>query len=64
MGIEYTCYRCRVKFESGWSDDKAKQEYQASSFYLGDDADTEVLCDDCYRKFKKWFNSQQYERRD
>lgn len=45
----YTCAGCAKQFESDWADEDAREEYQKEFISR---EDTEVVCDDCYRKMR------------
>lgn len=46
---EYTCAMCGGVFETGWSDEEAKQEY-AENFgpVISTHDEGVIVCDDCY----------------
>lgn len=56
MSRRFTCERCQVSFDSEWSEEEAKQEYELSPWNVpGQEAG--VVCDDCFEEFKDWFES-------
>lgn len=55
---EYTCDQCNKTYEKPnneeWNDLKAAEEYVV--MYPDDkNAPTNIICDDCYKQFSKWF---------
>lgn len=47
---EYECAMCGGVFEKGWTDEEAAKEL--SEVFIGyTPDDSELVCDDCYRKF-------------
>jgi hypothetical protein len=51
---EFTCARCRRKFNKGRSDEEALAEAEAL-FTPGEmDGNLEIICDDCYKEFLEW----------
>ena len=52
----FTCSSCQQTFVSEWTEEEARQE--AAQVFGGITlAEQDVVCDDCYQKFMKWFAS-------
>ena len=49
VGKPYKCAECGEEFESGWSDEGAEAELNAT-FPGVDKGICDIGCDDCYRK--------------
>jgi len=55
MSDTYTCANCEGVFIKAWSDEEARAEYEATEPNAAARSDvTDVICDDCYRKFMAW----------
>jgi hypothetical protein len=54
----YKCASCQGVFEKGWSDEEAAKEYENEFGQSINDEETELICDDCYDKFKNWRSKQ------
>lgn len=52
----FTCEKCKMTFNKGWSDEEAMKEYAIAPWYIPDE-EKSLLCDDCFIEFKKWFES-------
>lgn len=52
---EFQCYKCKGVFEKGWSDEEALAELAHN--FAAPQEDCELICDDCYQDFQKWFAS-------
>lgn len=46
---EYRCAACGETFEKGWSDEEASEEL-GSTFPGIEEADCNLVCDDCWKK--------------
>jgi len=51
---EYCCAHCGGTFVSAWDDEDANQEAVEQWGRRGDDPSMVVVCDDCYREFMAW----------
>ena len=47
---EYRCAVCGGGFEKGWTEEEARAE--EAEVFGGNDPDSAVVCDDCYKKIK------------
>ncbi len=52
----FTCEKCLQIFDKGWSDEEALKEYAIVPWNIPGD-EKELLCDDCFKEFKVWFDS-------
>lgn len=52
----HTCSNCGLKFNSARNNEEAIQEYKNADYYL-ENAETDVVCSDCYEIFMEWYNS-------
>jgi ssDNA-binding Zn-finger/Zn-ribbon topoisomerase 1 len=59
--LEYTCDKCGEAFVSGWSDEEASAEFEENFPETADEEETAVLCDDCYKAFMQWLETQDRE---
>ena len=59
MTKKYKCFRCHGVFANpeDWTDDDAEAELWRKIGEIDED-DLEIICDDCYWDFMKWFKSQ------
>lgn len=53
MTRRFTCEGCGGTFDSGWSEEEAMKEYK-TTFGPHAEQDYGILCDDCYKKFISW----------
>ena len=53
---EFTCSHCLKTYEKTWSDYEASEEFLELYPECKNDP-TGILCDDCNKKFKKWFST-------
>lgn len=57
--IEFTCYICNNTYEEQrdeeWNSFKAGEEY-ITLYPEGKNDPSDILCDDCYQEFIKWFS--------
>lgn len=53
---EFKCQKCKKNFIKGWSDEDALKELENSPWNIPED-EIGVLCDDCFKEFKIWFNN-------
>lgn len=55
---EFTCYKCKITFkktrDETWNDFKAAEEFINLYPECKNDP-TDILCNDCYDEFKRWF---------
>jgi len=56
MRRRFTCEKCLKTYDSGWSDAEAEKEFQSVPWNVPGD-ERGLLCDDCFKEFKKWFDS-------
>ena len=49
--------RCHGVFDKGWSDEEATKE-QKENWGNTPDNEMEILCDECYKDFMKWYKVQ------
>lgn len=49
---QYQCSVCGGIFDKGWSDEQAVEELKKNFSGSGDPDDCDILCDDCYKKFR------------
>lgn len=54
----YTCANCGEEFESGWSNEEAMEEYKKNFPWSAElRVETDLVCDDCYKKMMEDFNN-------
>ena len=53
---EFTCEKCQQTFIKGWSDEAAEKEFSNAPYNVAGD-DRGLICDDCFKKFQKWFST-------
>ena len=60
----FLCEHCQKEFEKGWSDKKAKEEFELNftKFERENTTDLATMCDDCYEEFMIWFNALQPDK--
>ena len=47
----FTCAKCSVVFNKGWSDEEMWEEYGEAMPEVPPDEPTALVCDDCYQRF-------------
>jgi hypothetical protein len=63
MAKTYICASCGGEFEQGWADEDARAE-RVEKFGAPKPGEVDdVICDDCYAEFMKWFESLTPEQR-
>lgn len=55
MADTFVCAHCGGTFGKGWSDEEAVAEAAEMPWAPIDEADQEVICDDCYQAFTAWY---------
>lgn len=56
MANKFTCSCCFKTFDKQRSNAEAMKEYKSSPWYVKEDKNPQVICDDCFIEFKKWFS--------
>lgn len=62
--MKYQCSMCKGIFESGWSDDEARAEHKEVFGEAVAALPAEVVCDDCYKKFRCWLDDLLADERE
>lgn len=60
---EFTCEKCNKTFNKAWSNEEAFKELENSLWNIPGDK-IGVICDDCFKEFKVWFDSLTEEDHD
>jgi len=57
MGESFTCARCGGIFQKARSDEEAMAEFEATFSKREMASGRAIVCDDCFKAFMNWFNS-------
>jgi transposase-like protein len=62
IGSDYTCYVCKETFSRIRTDEEALDEglYKWPECEV---SDMEIVCDDCYKAFTRWYGEQSAEEK-